>query len=58
MKCDYKKKSEKKETPLHNPGGYKYRDLSLHVGGVSSETVKYGHEFCGFGSESDCSGKA
>jgi hypothetical protein len=24
--------------------GYKYRDLALQVGGVESETVKYGHE--------------
>jgi hypothetical protein len=29
------------------PGGYKYRDLALQVGGVSNETVKYGREFCG-----------
>jgi hypothetical protein len=29
------------------PGGYKYRDLALQVGGVSDETVKYGREFCG-----------
>jgi hypothetical protein len=28
-------------------GGYKYRNLALQVGGVSDETVKYGHEFCG-----------
>jgi hypothetical protein len=28
------------------PGGYKYGDLSLQVGGVSNETVKYGREFC------------
>jgi hypothetical protein len=27
------------------PGGYKYRDLALQVGGVSDETVKYGREF-------------
>jgi hypothetical protein len=26
---------------------HKYRDLALQVGGVSNETVKYGHEFCG-----------
>jgi hypothetical protein len=26
------------------PGGYKYGDLTLQVGGVSYETVKYGHE--------------
>jgi hypothetical protein len=24
------------------PGGYKYGDLGLQVGGVSNETVKYG----------------
>jgi hypothetical protein len=24
-------------------GGYKYGDLALQVGGVSSERVKYGH---------------
>jgi hypothetical protein len=29
------------------PGGYKYRDLALQVGGVSDETEKYGREFCG-----------
>jgi hypothetical protein len=29
------------------PGGYKYRDLALQVGGVSNEIVKYGREFCG-----------
>jgi hypothetical protein len=29
------------------PGGYKYRDLALQVGGVSDETVKYDREFCG-----------
>jgi hypothetical protein len=29
------------------PGGYKYGDLALQVGGVSDETVKYGLEFCG-----------
>jgi hypothetical protein len=29
------------------PGGYKYRDLALQVGGVSDETMKYGGEFCG-----------
>jgi hypothetical protein len=28
------------------PGGYKYGDLALEVGGVSDETVKYGCEFC------------
>jgi hypothetical protein len=25
----------------------KYEDLAHQVGGVSDETVKYGHEFCG-----------
>jgi hypothetical protein len=29
------------------PGGYKYEDLALQVGGVSNETVKYDCEFCG-----------
>jgi hypothetical protein len=29
------------------PGGYKYGDLALQVGGVSNETVKYGPGFCG-----------
>jgi hypothetical protein len=29
------------------PGGYKYRDLALQVGGVSDETVKYGLEYRG-----------
>jgi hypothetical protein len=28
------------------PGGYKYGNLALQVGGVSDETVKYGHGFC------------
>jgi hypothetical protein len=28
-------------------GGYKYGNLTLQVGGVSNETVKYGREFCG-----------
>jgi hypothetical protein len=31
--------------------------MVLQFGGVSDETVKYGREFCGTGSESDCSGK-
>jgi hypothetical protein len=29
------------------PGGYKYGDLALQVGGVSDETLKYGREYCG-----------
>jgi hypothetical protein len=29
------------------PGGYKYGNLALQVGGVSDETVNYGSEFCG-----------
>jgi hypothetical protein len=29
------------------PGGYKYGNLALQVGGVSAETVKYDREFCG-----------
>jgi hypothetical protein len=29
------------------PGGCKYEDLALQVGGVSNETVKHGLEFCG-----------
>jgi hypothetical protein len=29
------------------PGGYKYGNLALQVGGVSNETVKYDREFCG-----------
>jgi hypothetical protein len=33
------------------PGGYKYGDLALQVGGVSNETVKYGREFCGTSAE-------
>jgi hypothetical protein len=28
------------------PGGYKYGDLALQVGGDSYETVKYVREFC------------
>jgi hypothetical protein len=27
------------------PGGYKYGNLALQVGGVSDEAVKYGREF-------------
>jgi hypothetical protein len=33
------------------PGGYKYENLALQVGGVSDETVKYGREFCGTSTE-------
>jgi hypothetical protein len=29
------------------PGGYTYGDLVLQVGGVSNETVKDDHQFCG-----------
>jgi hypothetical protein len=29
------------------PGGYKYENLALQVGGVSDEAVKYGRDFCG-----------
>jgi hypothetical protein len=29
------------------PGGYKYGNLALQVGGVSDETEKYSREFCG-----------
>jgi hypothetical protein len=28
------------------PGGYKYGNLALQVGGVSNDTVKYGYGFC------------
>jgi hypothetical protein len=28
------------------PGGYKYGNLALQVGGISDETVKYGYGFC------------
>jgi hypothetical protein len=28
------------------PGGYKYGNLALQVGGVSEETVKYAYGFC------------
>jgi hypothetical protein len=31
----------------HFLGRYIFRDLALWVAGVSNETVKYGHEFCG-----------
>jgi hypothetical protein len=34
-------------TKYRVPGGYKYGKLSLQVGGVSDETLKYGREFCG-----------
>jgi hypothetical protein len=27
------------------PGGYKYENLALQVGGVSDETLKYGYGF-------------
>jgi hypothetical protein len=37
----------KSELLVPIPGGYKYGDLALQVGGVSEETVKYGREFCG-----------
>jgi hypothetical protein len=33
------------------PGGYKYGDLALQIGGFSSETVKYGREFCGISTQ-------
>jgi hypothetical protein len=33
------------------PGGYKYGDLALQVGGVLDETVKYGREFCGISNQ-------
>jgi hypothetical protein len=33
------------------PGGYKYGDLALQVGGVPNETVKYSREFCGTSTE-------
>jgi hypothetical protein len=26
---------------------YKYGCLAFHIGGISNETVEYGHEFCG-----------
>jgi hypothetical protein len=28
------------------PGGYKYGNLALQVGGVSDETIKYNFGFC------------
>jgi hypothetical protein len=31
---------------IGSPGGYKYGNLVLQVGGVSDGTVKYGYEFC------------
>jgi hypothetical protein len=31
----------------HVPGGCKYGDLFLQVGGVSNEAIKYGREFYG-----------
>jgi hypothetical protein len=36
-----------KREPTANPvpGGYKYGDLALQVGGVSDEAIKYGREF-------------
>jgi hypothetical protein len=40
------------------PGGYKYGDLALKVGGVSDETVKYGLSSAGLRPKSDYSGKA
>jgi hypothetical protein len=40
--------SNRQSTNLMKAGeGYKYGDLSLQIGGVSDETVKYGHELCG-----------
>jgi hypothetical protein len=38
------------------PGGCKYGDLALQVGGVSDETVEYGREFYRTSTKSDCSG--
>jgi hypothetical protein len=35
------------------PGGYKYGDLALHVGGVSNKTVKCGLSSARFGPEGD-----
>jgi hypothetical protein len=32
-------------TGLSIPGGYKYGNLALQVGGVSDETVKYSYGF-------------
>jgi hypothetical protein len=29
------------------PGGYKYGDLAIQVGGVSGESVTFDCEFCG-----------
>jgi hypothetical protein len=39
------------------PGGYKFRDLVLQVGGVSYETLKYGRDFCGTCPKNGCSGR-
>jgi hypothetical protein len=39
------------------PGGYKYGDLALQVGGVSNETVNYGLTSAGLEPQSDCSCK-
>jgi hypothetical protein len=37
------------------PGGYKYGDLALHVGGsIESERVKCGHESRGTQPENNC----
>jgi hypothetical protein len=33
------------------PGGYRYADLSLKVGRVSNEILKFGHDFCRAGPE-------
>jgi hypothetical protein len=53
------RKRRQKGTQCHPvPGGCKYGDLALQVGGVSNETVKYGLSSAGLGPESDCSGKA
>jgi hypothetical protein len=40
------------------PGGYKYGNLALQVGGVSNETIKYGLSSARLGPQSDRSGKA
>jgi hypothetical protein len=40
------------------PGGYKYGNLALQVGGVSDKTVKFGLSSAGLRLKSDCSGKA
>jgi hypothetical protein len=49
---------QKTQSVPHRKHITSYGDLTLQVGGVSNETVKYGLSSTRLGPESDCSGKA